>query len=323
MSYQFSIERTHPTKVTVGVVVAMVLLIVVGYFAAGCGDRTPDEASAREPVVAAVPESTPPSVPEEETTLVISGPVSFAMADSAYRSRRYDDAVTLFAAYSERRPTNPWGFYMLGLSAWKAGQLERAESAFGQALSLDPSHVKSHLNFSRVLLEAGKPDSALVHIDTALALDSTSSEPLRLLGRAYAALDRPDEAEEAYRRAIVANGEDVWALNNLGTLYIRLGRFEDALGPLARAVELEDGVATFHNNLGMALEHTGRFGAAASAYRDALTIEGTYGKAVTNLARVELVKEDPGVAPIDLTERARLFSEEVERWKQPAVTVEP
>jgi len=118
----------------------------------------------------------------------------------------------------------------------------------------------------------------------------------------------------AYQRAIVKSDSDVWAMNNLGALYIRLERFEDAIGPLARAIELEDKVATFHNNLGMALELTGRFAAAIEQYRAALAIEGTYGKAVSNLQRVETVKQDPSVTPVDLTERSKQFQEEIGRW---------
>jgi Flp pilus assembly protein TadD len=245
---------------------------------------------------------------------VISGPVTFELADSAYRDRRYDDAAALFKAYTEGRPTNPWGFYMLGLSAWKSGDPVTAESAFVQALALDSTHVKSHLNLSRVLLESDQPDSALVHIDTAIQLDSTSSEPLRLQGRAFEAQDKTDDAIVAYQRAIVKNDSDVWAMNNLGALYIRLGRVEDAIGPLARAIEIEDQVATFHNNLGMALELTGRFEQASEQYRAALAIEGTYGKAVSNLQRVETVKQDPSITPADLAERSKQFQEEITKW---------
>jgi hypothetical protein len=43
----------------------------------------------------------------------------------------------------------------------------------------------------------------------------------------------------------------------------------------------------------MALERTGRFRAAESEYRAALAIEGTYGKSITNLQRVEQLKEVP------------------------------
>jgi len=316
MSYQFELDRSNRSlRFPVILMAAIVCMVTATYVFAACGDRNPDQARASEPVSSSSSSVTPVStVGSEKPALVISGPVTFELADSAYRNRRYDDATTLFKAYTENRPSNPWGFYMLGLSAWKSGDRAQAESAFVQALSLDSTHVKSHLNLSRVLLEDGQPDSALTHIEAAIALDSVSSEPLRLQGRAFEALDKTDDAIVAYQHAIVRDSGDVWAMNNLGALYIRLGRFEDAIGPLARAVELNDKVATFSNNLGMALENTGRIADAITQYRAALAIEGTYGKAVSNLQRVQQVKQDPSVTPIDLTERSKQFQEETTKW---------
>ena len=316
MSYQFELDRSNRSlRFPVILMAAIVCMVTATYVFAACGDRNPDQARASEPVTSSSSSVTPAStVGSEKPALVISGPVTFELADSAYRNRRYDDATTLFKAYTENRPSNPWGFYMLGLSAWKSGDRAQAESAFVQALSLDSTHVKSHLNLSRVLLEEGQPDSALTHIEAAIALDSVSSEPLRLQGRAFEALDKTDDAIVAYQHAIVRDSGDVWAMNNLGALYIRLGRFEDAIGPLARAVELNDKVATFSNNLGMALENTGRIADAITQYRAALAIEGTYGKAVSNLQRVQQVKQDPSVTPIDLTERSKQFQEETTKW---------
>jgi len=290
MSYQFSLDQSNRSLRFPVLVMAGIFSAVIGaYTFAACNERTPDQAAAGEPAATKPVAVTP--VSNEQPARVITGPVTFEIADSAYREHRYDDATTLFKTYTESRPTNPWGFYMLGLSAWKAGDRVQAESSFVQALSLDSTHVKSHLNLSRVLLESAEPESALVHIDAAMALDSTSSEPLRLQGRAFEAMGKTDSAIVSYQRAIALDSTDVWAFNNLGALYIRLERFEDAIEPLQTAVERNDKVATFHNNLGMALERTGQFRAAESEYRAALAIEGTYGKAVTNLQRVESLKE--------------------------------
>jgi tetratricopeptide (TPR) repeat protein len=308
MSYQFELNQSNRSlRFPVILMAAIVSMVIAVYAFAACGDRTPDQARASTT-------TTPTPVSTEKPALVISGPVTFEMADSAYRERRYDDATVLFKTYTDGRPNNAWGFYMLGLSAWKSGSREQAESAFVQALDLDSTHVKSHLNLSRVLLESGQPDSALVHIESAIALDSTSSEPLRLQGRVFEAQGKNDDAIVAYQHAIVKNDSDTWAMNNLGALYIRLERFEDAIGPLARANEIDDKVATFHNNLGMALELTGRFGQAIEQYRAALSIEGTYGKAVSNLQRVEQVKQDPSITPVDLVERSTSFQQEITKW---------
>ncbi|HEY3220582.1 MAG TPA: tetratricopeptide repeat protein, partial [Gemmatimonadales bacterium] len=282
MSHQFELNQSNRSlRFPVILMAAIVCTVIAVYAFAACGDRNPDQARASEPAGATSSTTVPVSnVSTAKPALVISGPVTFEMADSAYREHRYDDATVLFKTYTDSRPNNAWGFYMLGLSAWKLGDREQAESAFVQALTLDSTHVKSHLNLSRVLLESGQPDSALVHIEAAIALDSTSGEPLRLQGRAFEMQGKTDDAIVAYQRAIVKNDSDTWAMNNLGALYMRLQRFEDAIGPLARANEIEDKVATFRNNLGMALELTGRFADAVEQYRAALAIEGTYGKAV-------------------------------------------
>src|SRR5216117_319663 len=316
MSYQFELDRSNRSlRFPVILMAAIVSMVIAAYTFAACGDRSPDQARASEPVsqpTGSAPNNDSPTT--ETPALVISGPVTFEMADSAYRERRYDDASVLFKTYTEGRPSNAWGFYMLGLSAWKSGDRAQAESAFVQALTIDSTHVKSHLNLSRVLLEEGKPDSALEHIEQAIALDSTSSEALRLQGRAFEAQDKTDDAIVAYQRAIVKNDSDTWAMNNLGVLYMQVQRFEDAIGPLARANELEDKVAAFRNNLGMALELTGRFADAITQYRAALAIEGTYGKAVANLQRVEQVKQDPSITPIDLVERSKQFQDGITKW---------
>lgn len=293
MSYQFELDQSNRAlRFPVMLMASIVALVIAAYVFAACGDRNPEQARASEPVTSST-ESVPPvgTPTTAEPAIVISGPVTFELADSAYRDRRYDDATTLFKAYTENRPSNPWGFYMLGLSAWKSGDRSEAVSAFTQALALDSTHMKSHLNLSRVLLEEGQPDSALTHIEAVIVLDSTSSEPVRLQGRAFEAQGKMDDAILAYQRAFQLDSTDVWALNNLGALYIRLERFQEAIEPLKVAVQLNDKVAVFHNNFGMALERTGQYRAAEDEYRAAVAIEGTYGKAVTNLQRVQQLKE--------------------------------
>jgi Flp pilus assembly protein TadD len=289
--------------------------LVAGLFVlAGCGDKTPKQASAKEPgpeSVSVTPESTPAPT---EPAPVSAGPVSFESADSAFRDRRYADAVSGFTAYTASRPTNAWGFYMLGLSAWKAGDLPNAEAALRQALTIDPLHVKSYLNISRVLLEDGQPDSAIAYLDTVLRIDDSLGEAYRLIGRAHDAKGERDEAVTAYHQALVLDSTDVWSMNNLGVSLIQQGSFDEALRPLARAVELVPEVATFQNNLGIALERTGHFTLAAEAYRAALAADSGFTKASVNLERVQTLKEDPNIPPVDLKALSQEFVRQIGAW---------
>lgn len=247
--------------------------------------------------------------------------VTYEEAESTFSARRYAEATEMFASYVTRRPKNPWGHYMLGLSAWKGGQLSLARESFERAIELDPSHAKSLLNLARVLLELKEPREASERVLAALDLDSTSAETHRLMGRVQTALGERDGAIESYRAALVRDVRDAWAMNNMGLLLIELGRFEEALRPLARAVQLDSTVAVFRNNFGMALERTGHFVAAAESYRAAVSINPGYAKAAASLARIDGRGDDPGATPIDVALLAEDFVGDVEAWKTERVAV--
>ncbi|HWG53513.1 MAG TPA: tetratricopeptide repeat protein [Gemmatimonadaceae bacterium] len=261
-----------------------------------------------------------PSVVAQPGTTVATGAVApntvtYAQADSVFRMRDYANAATMFAAYTERRPENPWGHYMLGLSDWKSGQLDSARAAFEDALKLDPTHVKSMINLARVLLDEDSAADALPRVQQAIALDSGSTDAWRVLGRVQAQLRNTDAALDAYHTALALDPSDVWSMNNMGLLLIRSGRYDEALGPLARAVQLDEhGVASFRNNLGVALERTGHYTLAADAYRQALDADSSYSKASSSLARVNGREDEPGIEPVTVASLGDAFAKEVDAW---------
>ena len=268
--------------------------------AVGCSkredaSRVPAEtnAASQARLVATGGSVVPKAVFNDEPSVISKKvPTSTAFADgkAAFADRKYADATAIFEGYTSQRPRNVWGHYMLGLSAWKSGDLARAEGAFETALGIEPTHVKSLLNLSRVFIEQKKTDAALERLTRAAEIDPNSTEVQRLLGRTYHTQGKKDEAVEAYRRAIELNELDAYSMNNLGLLYLEMKRPAEALPLFVNAVDLRKDVAAFHNNLGMALEHTGHFEDAALAYSNALGVDPVYEKAQKNLERVKLVK---------------------------------
>jgi Flp pilus assembly protein TadD len=222
---------------------------------------------------------------------VLTGPASFADGEAAYQAGKYVEARQIFEKYTGDKPNNPWGYFMLGLSESKGGDAKKAEKAFEEALRLDPDHMKSLLNLSRLLIDNGRFDDAIMKLTRAEEVDSKSAEAHRLLGRAYNGMHKNDEAINAYRLAITLDPKDAWSMNNLGMILLKQEKFDEAATLFTKAVELRKDVPTFHNNLGMALEHTGKFSAAASEYKGALTADPGHEKAQRNLSRVEGVKE--------------------------------
>ena len=245
--------------------------------------------SAVKPVTTASESVSPHPRGDEDVSAAVTHPIapSFADGEAAYHAKKYEEALTIFEAYTQRRPHNGWGHYMLALSAWKHGDLAKSEQAFEKALSVDPRHLKSYVNLSRVLVEQNRHDEAIDRLTRAAEIDPESLEVHRLLGRAYQAHGKTDEAVHAFRRAIELNGRDAWSLNYLGRVLLEIERADEALPLLIQAVELRKDVAEFHNNLGVALEHTGHLSAAATAYGSALRIDPDYDLAKQNLARIE------------------------------------
>ncbi len=327
------------SRATVTVVIAVLALsmIIVGcgtddderaekYFGRVRKDNTPPTTVA--PPRTREGETAPTAVASAQPVAVIKEEppkeVTYEEAEAAYHAKCYDEAVDLFTLYTERKSENPWGYYMLGLSAWKAGEYASAEEALEQALELDPRHVKSWINLGRVLLDDSRPEEALAKIDSALAIDPELHVANRIKGRVYHQLGRSDEAIDAYRQAIRVNNNDAWSMNNMGLILIEDGRCDEALEPLARAVELKSDVAVFQNNLGMALEHTGHIRAAEDAYTAAVAIDETYTKACANMERIEGVDEDSAVPTVDLAALAQSFIEKIESWSIAAAgTAEP
>lgn len=300
--------------------ISVMLLTPLAAAAWACGDNPKQPAGATTTVASGA--TTPVARPVSEPSLATPVAVTFADADSAYRSGQYQDAVRLFSAYGERHPGNAGAHYMIGLSSWKAGDLKAADAAFDRALTLDPKHQKALLNSSRVLIELGRYDDALDRLNSVLELDSTSSVARRLQARVLEHQGDIDGAIDAYQQALVANEEDVWAMNNLGLIYIQQGRAEDALAPLARAVQLKSTSPVFQNNLGIALEQTRHFAAATEAYSAALAADSTYAKAAISLARVRDRVDSTGSGPVSLPELAQSFQLEVRMLRDSARIVE-
>ena len=289
-------------------------LVVFAVGATACSESVKPQAKkttdSKQPVGTTFTSSE--AAPVDAPAPAVVTPASFADGEYAYQAGNYAEASRVFALYTEKHPDNAWGHFMLGLSSWKGGDLARAESSFEEALKIDPNHVKSLVNSSRVLLDQKRTDEAIEKLNRAADVDPMNGDVHRLLGRAFHAKGQIDDAVDAYRRAIEIDPKDSWAMNNLGLLFIEQGRSEEAVPLLARAVELKDNVAAFQNNLGMALEHTGRFTASKTAYSNALAADPNYEKARRNLARVEQVKVGKE-EPFELEATAQPTAEETDK----------
>lgn len=306
---------------------AMVLALACFVAAAACGGddegSAPGDARAIDTWVVAqepdwqtvpavdeidsVPAETPPSAPIAPAE---GRAVSWGDAEGAFEEGRYGEAIDLFSLYTEEHPTNPWGHYMLGLSGWKAGHLDVAETHLLESIGLAPDDVKSRVNLARVLIEAGRPADAVEQAGAAEELDPGSIQAKRVHARALAENGDHAGALDKYQDALWINPDDVWSLNNIGYLLIQEGSYDDAIGPLALAARVDSTNVTFLNNFGSALEGAGFPVAALAAFRSAAEIDPG-SKAAESARRLEERVEPDAVPEVTRSELAQAYREEL------------
>ena len=117
---------------------------------------------------------------------------------------------------------------LIGVAHLSRTQRKDAQTAFGEALGLDPANVSANLGMAR--LAAGEQDfaSALSRVDSVLAASPSSSEALLLKADLLAVQGEKEPAEKAYREAIQAAPKQVAARLGLISHLLRYQLLEKA-----------------------------------------------------------------------------------------------
>jgi tetratricopeptide (TPR) repeat protein len=300
------------------------LAVVLPFAVVACGG---DQHSANVATAQAKP-VVPVSTVARLTTVTNGGtpvalPETYENGDAAYKAGKYHEAAELFKSRVGAKPGDANGFYMLGLSSWKAGDFAGAKDAFDKSIELNPKFAKSYFNEARVLLDTKRAPEALELIGKGRAIDSTSPDGVRLMARAQSESGDIEGAMKTYRDLLVRDDADTWGLNNLGVLLLDRGEFTDALGPLARVVQVKPTAPVFQNNYGMALERSGYKVSALRHYEEAVRNDSTFTKAVKNAARLRgTVTDTTATEEVSVNNLAEAFRLKVKAWKDSVVKPE-
>ena len=141
-------------------------------------------------------------------------------------------AIEAYSRSSQRNPRQPQVQNNLGI-AWQAmGNLDRAESAYFEALRLDPSMALALNNLSRLRRVQGRFAEAIELARKAMAI-------------------APDLAEGRFNLA--------GALNEMGHAHKTSGRMDEAMRCFNRAIEIDPNSVEAHVNRGIALLLSGEW----------------------------------------------------------------
>jgi tetratricopeptide (TPR) repeat protein len=217
---------------------------------------------------------------EEAHALAPDDPeLTFALASGYLRLDKLDAADRLFAQVAATRPL-PQTYVLIGRTYRDFGYYDRARTALGRALKMDPRVRRAHyyLGTAAVMQEGVvRLDEAIAEFRQELRLSPGDPPTTLRLGMALTEARKYDEAMPVLESAVRVTSPfpDAWLY--LGRCQLALSRASDAIasfrralatatpeGPSASAVE-QARLRTIHYQLATALRQTG---AAADAERE-------------------------------------------------------
>ncbi len=213
--------------------------------------------------------------------LVLGGAAAVAVACVALplgyltveRNMLYESSLALWGDTAAKRPGNARAHSNLGVTLYRAGQLQRALEEFTRALELDPNLDEAHQNRGAIYQRRGQLDLAIADFTRAIEINPAYSNAYNNRGNAHQARGDYRTAIADYTRAIEIRPDFIMAYNNRGLARLRLGMPELAIWNFCRAIDLSPDFATAYNNLGNAYHLTGDYEAAVSNYNKAISLK--------------------------------------------------
>jgi tetratricopeptide (TPR) repeat protein len=143
-----------------------------------------------------------------------------ALGLTYYRMGKLDLAETALKKAADLDAKSAFVWNNLGLVAFDRGHDQEAFLDFQKASELDPKYVQARLNKAVVYLDCGDYKRARAELEKAVEIDPNDAEAQVALGVAARGDGKFDLARKAYERALDIEPEYPPALYNLGVLYM-------------------------------------------------------------------------------------------------------
>ncbi|MBW8001345.1 MAG: tetratricopeptide repeat protein [Planctomycetes bacterium] len=117
---------------------------------------------------------------------------------------------------------------MMGDTAFKKGEYDKAVTYWTRALKITPREIKLHEKIADALILSGEYNEAATRLEVKIKLLSPSGRSYYLLGQAYFQLKEYEKAKQSYQKAKEFNPENIKIDLGLGRVYVRLKKPEKA-----------------------------------------------------------------------------------------------
>jgi tetratricopeptide (TPR) repeat protein len=208
-----------------------------------------------------------------------------------FEADKLDDAQTAFLEAIELNPKNINAWLDLSLIYLVQAQPDDAIKACQQALEIDPQNGTTWYNLGNLYHDLGNFQEALAAYKKGVKIDPGNSALWFQLGRMYRYQERDKDAIHAFNKARKIDPGQIDAWINLGCIYRDKGQYADAIRILEKAREHDPASADVTNQLGHIYLLLGQLSDAVDAYKASLQIEPPNAEAQLSLGIAYLKSE--------------------------------
>lgn len=147
----------------------------------------------------------------------------------------------------KKDPKHPEALNLLGVTYRQLGFPRRAVDYIERAIRSNPQESSFHTNLAHAHLDLGsEPDVLLAACDGALALDRKEREAWNIKGIALTRLGKFEEADKLFKALIISYQDYIDAYLNYGLLLSQSGKVEQAIDLFNKAIAVAPDNAALH-----------------------------------------------------------------------------
>jgi predicted O-linked N-acetylglucosamine transferase (SPINDLY family) len=172
-----------------------------------------------------------------------------------FNKGRLDEAVAAGRSLTERFPSLPLGWKVLGCGSYRLAKYDDAFGALQKASELAPLDVEVLQALVSLLMAKNMLPDAEARCQAMLDIEPDNPDGQRIMGIVLLTQGRLNEAEQCARKSAATSPDASGTQVTLGAILLQQGRHAEAATVFRRALELDPAHNTAFENLNFCLSH--------------------------------------------------------------------
>jgi tetratricopeptide (TPR) repeat protein len=204
----------------------------------------------------------------------------------------WQDDVTLWTHAVAATARNDYAWNNLGNAYAVRGDYARTRECYRKALELNPTEAMYHLNYGRVMEQAGDTTTALAHYQAAVTAKPEDVQARIRTGEALLTLKRADEALAQFDAALARDARNARIYADRGAAWALKGALERAAADDMQALALDPNCIRAHYDLGLLAAGRQDFKSAVESFSTAARLQPAAAEPRVQLGQVYAIMGD-------------------------------